>query len=100
MGYGLLQGVKAVIQGQAGLAAEGDDGGFLLRGQDGGAGILGSHRQVFNGVAFLPLGNSLGVDAIPLGQLHYALLTILYSSAGCLCRCGARVKYLSHRASF
>ncbi len=91
MGYGLLQGVKAVIQGQEGLAAEGDDDGFLLRGQDGGAGILGSHRLVFNGVALLPLGNSLGVDAETLGQFIYALLTFLYFSAGRLCRCGAWV---------
>lgn len=88
---GLLQGVKAVIQGQQGLFAEGDDNAFLLLGQDSGAGIFGSHRQVMNGVAFFPFVDGLGIDAEALGQLVYALLTILYFSTGRLSRCGAWV---------
>ncbi len=91
MRYGLLQGVEAVIQGQQSLDTEGQDYIFLLLAQDGGSGILGTHRPVFDGGALLPFRDGFGVDAEALGQLGYALLTILDFSAGCLRRCGARV---------
>ena len=46
------------------------------------------------------LENGLRIDPIALGQRPQALLTILYCSTDCLCRCGAAVKNLSHSASF
>ena len=82
MGNRFLQGIKAIIQRQQGLAAEGHDNGFFLMAQDSGSRLLRSHRQVLDGIAPVPLRNRLGVDAMPLGQLPYALFTILYRSAG------------------
>lgn len=91
MRYRLLQGVKAVIQRQQCFAAEGNDDGFFLHGQDSRAWLFRTHRLVLDSVSPLPFGDRLGVDAEALGQFSYALLTILYFSAGCLCCCGARV---------
>ena len=95
----ILQRVKTVIQRQKGLSTEGHNKAFFFFAEHSGSALFRSHRQVFDRIALLPLRDRLGVDAIPLCQLPYALLTILYRSAGCLCRCGARVKYLSHNAS-
>ena len=96
----LLQGVEAVIQRQPGHSTEGNDHGFLLLGEDGRARPLGTHRQILNGIALLPFGDRLRIDTKALGQINYALLTILYLSAGRLCRSGLRVENLSHSASF
>ena len=61
---------------------------------------FGSLGQVGRRLAFLPLGDGLLVDAMALGQGPQALLTMLYRSTDCLCRCGAAVKNLAHSASF
>jgi hypothetical protein len=53
-----------------------------------------------DGAALLPLGDGLGIDTVALGKRPQALLTMLYRSTDRLCRCGAAVKNLSHRASF
>ena len=39
-------------------------------------------------------------EAVALGERPQALLTMLYRSTDCLCRCGAAVKNLTHSASF
>jgi len=96
----LLQGVETVIKRQQGLGTEGNDHGLLLLAEDGRARLFGTHRQVLDGIALLPFCDRLRVDAIALGQLGYALLTILYLLAGRLCRSGLRVENLSHNASF
>ena len=87
----LLQRVEAIIKRQQGLCPEGNDHGLLLLAEDGRARLFGTHRQVLDGIALLPFGDRLWVDAIALGQLGYALLTILYLLAGRLCRSGPRV---------
>ena len=86
-----LQGVEAVIQWQQGVFAEGDNDGLLFDAQHRRMGILGASRQVLDRRALLPLGDSLLVDAVALGQNPQALLTMLYRSTDCLCRCGASV---------
>ena len=96
----LLQRVEAVIKRQQGLCPESNDHGFLLLSEDGRARLFGTHRQVLDRTALLPFCDRLWVDAIALGQLGYALLTILYLLAGRLCRSGLRVENLSHNASF
>ncbi len=55
---------------------------------------------IFAETPLLPLGDSLGIDAVACGQRPQALLTILYCSTDRLCRCSAAVKNLSHSASF
>jgi hypothetical protein len=42
--------------------------------------------------ASLPFCDGLRIDLVALGQRHQALLSILYCSTNCLCRCGAAVK--------
>ncbi len=62
---------------------------------------LGSSLRCFlRHAALLPLGDGLGIDTVALGKRPQALLTMLYRSTDRLCRCGAAVKNLSHRASF
>ena len=53
-----------------------------------------------SGLAALPLGDRLRVDAMTPGQGPHALLTMLYRSRDRLCRCGAPVENLSYSASF
>jgi hypothetical protein len=54
-------------------------------------GILGTGRQILDRRALLPLGDSLLVDPVTLGQSPQALLTMLYRSTDNLSRTGAPV---------
>lgn len=107
----LYEGFKALTQLQVRLVEvamhglffdrpKGNDHGFLLLGEDGRARLFRIHRQVLDRTALLPFCDRLRIDAVALGQLAYALLTILYLFAGRLCRSGLRVENLSRNASF
>ena len=97
IGDGCLQGVKAVIEWQQGVFAEGHDDGLLLGGKDRGrrrrphGGIL--HRR-----SLAPLRDGLGIDVIACGERSQALLTMLDRATHRRRRCGAAVKYLSHNS--
>lgn len=56
-------------------------------------------RQVGHRDPVLPLGDGLLVDPVALGQNPQTLLTMLYRSTDRLCRRGASVQYLAHKAS-
>lgn len=88
-----LQGIKAVIQWQQRVLAEGDDDRLLLYAyaQHRRMGVLRSRRQILDRRALFPLGDGLLVDAVSLRQDPQALLTMLYRSTDCLCRSGAPV---------
>src|SRR5579862_3702708 len=86
-----LLGIKAVIQRQQGVLAEGDDNRFLFNAQHRGTRVLRA-RAVLRGIRPAPpLGDCLGVDPVTLGQRSQALLTMLYRSTDCRCRAGASV---------
>src|SRR5450432_3281892 len=97
---GGLQSVKAVVERQQGMPPEGHDDGLFLNRQDRRTGRLRPSRQIGNGGPRLPFGDGLRVDAVAFRQRPQALLTMLYRSTDCLCRCGAPVKNLAHSASF
>lgn len=86
-----LQRVEAVVQGEERVAAEGDDSGFLLRGEHGRARSLRSHRCVLDRLAPSPLGDGLPVNPMLLGQGTHSLLAALDGSADGLRRAGAAV---------
>src|ERR1700741_2807523 len=94
-----LQGIEAIVERQQRVAAESDDDRLVLDGQHRGLGIFWPGLQIGDGAALPPFGNGLGIDAISLGKVPQALLTMLYRSTDRLCRCGAAVKNLSHSAS-
>jgi hypothetical protein len=56
------------------MPPESDDDRFLLDGKDGRLGFFGACRAIGDGLALLPLGNSLLVDSIALGERSQALL--------------------------
>src|SRR5664279_4237589 len=68
--------------------------------QNSRVGLFRPHRRITDIEPLLPLGDSLGIDAVLLRQASYARLTILDRSTDCLCRSGASVKYLYHTCSF
>src|SRR6476660_1866985 len=82
------------------MLAKGDDDGLVLKRQAGGFWLFRAGRKIGHRTALLPFCNGLQIDPIALRQRPQALLTILYCSTDCLCRCGAAVKNLSHSASF
>ena len=92
--------VKAVVERQQRVLAEGDDDRLLLDRQHRRPRFLRSGRQVGHRAPLPPLGDGLLVDPVALGQRPQALLTMLYRSTDRLCRCGAPVKNLAHSASF
>jgi hypothetical protein len=60
-------------------------------GKDWSTWLLWGPSAIGDGLTLLPLGNSLLVDSIALGERSQALLTILYRSTDRLCRGGAAV---------
>ena len=90
-----LQGVKAVVERQQGMAAKGDDHGLLLGAEHGGLDLAGSHHGVVGGLAPAPLLDGGGTDAMAQGERPYARFTPLYGATDCLCRGGAAVENLA-----
>ena len=88
---GRLKRVQAIVEGQQSMPAEGDDHRLVLDRQDGGTRLPRTGRPVSHGAATSPLGDSLLIDAVALGQRPQALLSMLYRSTDCLCRRGAPV---------
>src|SRR6476660_6450651 len=82
------------------MLAKGDDDGLVLKRQAGGFWLFRAGRKIGHRTALLPFCNGLWIDPIALGQRPQALLTILYCSTDCLCRCDAAVTNLSPSASF
>src|ERR1700679_3816680 len=82
------------------MPAEGNDHRLFLDSQNRRSGPLGASRKIGDGRPFLPLGDCLGIDPMSPGKRPQALLTMMYRSTDCLCRCGAPVKNLAHSASF
>lgn len=99
MRQGGLQGIETIIERQQRMAPEGDDDRFLLDRQHRGLRLFRASRKISYRVALSPLGNSLGVDPVVLGEGSQARLTMLYRSTDRLSRCGAAVKNLAHTAS-
>jgi hypothetical protein len=58
-----------------------------------------SHRGIADRRAPAPFGNRLRIDAVAVGDLPQARLTILYCSTDRLSRRGAAVKNLPHSSS-
>src|SRR5580692_12858257 len=92
--------IEAVIQRQQRMLAKGNDDGLVLKRQAGGFWLFRAGRKIGHRTALLPFCDGFRIDPVALGQSPQALLTILYCSTDCLCRCGAAVKNLSHSASF
>jgi len=84
MGNAGLQGIKAIIQRQQRVLAEGDDDRFLRDAQHRRMGILGAGPHIACATPAPPFGNRFGVDPVTLGQRPQALLTILYCSTVCI----------------
>ena len=72
---GGLKAIKAVIERQQRVPAEGHDDGLLLGCQHAGAHFLRSHLGVGCAGALTPLLNRGGTDPVAPGQRSYALLT-------------------------
>ena len=94
-----LEGIQAVVERQQRVPAEGDDGRFLLGGEHGRAGLLGSHCRVGRSLAPAPFLDGGWADAVGLRQRPYAFLAPLYRTTHCLSRCGAAVENLAHSSS-
>ena len=62
------------------MPPESNDNRLLLDGKDSRLGSLGACREVNDGLALLPLRDSLLVDPVALSEGSQALLTILYCS--------------------
>jgi len=88
---GRLQCIEAIVERQQRMPPESDDDRLLLDGEHGRLGFLGTSREVGDGVAPLPLRNSLLVDPVALGEGSQARLTILYCSTDRRRRGGAAV---------
>ncbi len=89
---GGLEGVEAVVEGQEGVASEGDARRLVLDAEHGRAWGLGPHRQVGGGGPLAPLGDGLDVDAVAGGEGPQARLTLLDRSTNRLRRAGAAVE--------
>jgi transposase len=96
---GGLQRIETIIKRQERVSAEGDDNRLFLDRQHRGLRLFRAGRQIGHRAALLPLGDSLLIDTVALGQAPQALLTMLYRSTDRLCRCGAAVENLAHSAS-
>ena len=94
-----LQGVKAVVEGKKGVAAEGDDHGLLLDAEHGGLDLPGSHCGIVGSLAPAPLLDGGRADAVAQGKRPHARFTPLNGATDCLCRCGAAVENLAHSSS-
>ncbi len=90
----------AVAQRQQRMTAEADDDRLVLQGEHGGFRIVRAGRQVCDGSAPLPLGDSLLVDAVALSDFLQAFLTMLYRLTDCRCRRGVSTENLAHSAFF
>lgn len=88
---GCLEGVEAVVQRQERVLAKGDDNGLLFASQGRGEPLLWPHGSVFHEGTFAPLLNGLWVDAVALGELQQAFLTILDRPTNRRRRAGATV---------
>ncbi len=95
-----LQGVQAVVERQERVLAKRHYDGFLLDRQNRRSRNGGTRPVIHRGLALLPLGDGLRVDAVAPRKSPHALLTMLYRSTDRRCRAGAPVKNLSHSASF
>jgi hypothetical protein len=70
-----LQAVKAVVQRQQGMPAEGDDDGLVLRREHRRARLLRPHAAVAGGPSAAPLLHGGGADAVAFGRRSHTLLT-------------------------
>src|SRR3954466_14745296 len=77
-----------------------DNHGLLLDRQHRRLRLSRAGALLSRGGSLPPLGDGLGVDAVALGKLPQARLTMLYRSTDRRCRCGAPMVNLSHSASF
>jgi len=64
---GSLQGIKAIVERQQRVLAEGHCNGLLLDGQDGRAGLLRPHGRIMDEGPLPPLGDRLCIDAVTFG---------------------------------
>ena len=94
------QGVQAVVERQESVLAKRHYDGFLLDRQNHRSRNGGTRPVIHRGLALLPLGDGLRVDAVAPRKSPHALLTMLYRSTDRRCRAGAPMKNLSHSASF
>lgn len=74
---GGLESVKAIVEREQGVFAEGHGDGFLFAGERRGTRLLRPHGSVINKGAPLPLLDRFGVDPVTLRELQEALLTML-----------------------
>jgi hypothetical protein len=86
-----LKSIEAVVERQKRVLAKRHDDGFLFDRQNRRPRNGGTGPAIGSGLALLPLGDGLLVDAMTPGQCPHALLTMLYRSTDRLCRCGAPV---------
>ena len=91
MWNGGLKRVEAIIEWQQRVPAKGDNHGLFFKGKNCRMWVLRTCRKVGQRSSFPPLGDRLLIDPIALRKCPQALLTILYCSTDCLCRCGAAV---------
>src|SRR5918995_564708 len=94
-----LQGGEAVVEWQQPVPAEGDDDGLVLDRQNRRLRLARPCLAIGRRGPLLPLGDGLRVDAVALGELPQALLTMLYRSTDPRCRRGAPMVNLAHSAS-
>ena len=64
-----LKGVKAIVEWQQRVLAEGDDDRLVLDRKHCRLRFLRPRLQISDGAALLPLGNGLGIDAVSFGRL-------------------------------
>ena len=76
MRNGRLQGIETIVEWQERVPPESDDDRLLLDGKHCRLGFLGACRTIGDGLALLPLRDSLLVDPLALGECSQALLTI------------------------
>ena len=64
---GGLQGIKAIVERQQRMLAEGNHDGLLLDGQDRRARVFRPHGRIVDEGPLLPLGDGLGIEAVAFG---------------------------------
>jgi hypothetical protein len=95
-----LQGIKAIVERQQGMPAEGDNDRFLLDGKRGGLCLAWSSPQIGDRSGLAPLGDGLGVHPMTAGKVRQARLTMLDYATNCFSRGGTPVENLANSASF
>ena len=70
-----LETVEAVVEGKQGVTPKGDDDRLLLRREDGGTRLLGSHPGIRRRRPLAPLLHRRRTDTLAPGQRPYALFT-------------------------